>query len=243
MTNKIINTTRNGIQQKEDLNKLNDMLIKSKYPKYLIDNTIQACLKQVTNNTKQTTNTTQTAQTKKNDMEYILSLPYVNGMEVLKRKLEKLKIKLYFSYPKKLNSLVTSTIKPQSKSVIYQIECECGSTYNGETKVGLRNRSKQHDKIIEKDDKNASSEMVQHHHQKRWQCMFKPDLSFIIDSDTDYRRRRIKEAIYSTINHSINKHDNIDIAWNNILHKERPKIKQDIKLKKEFNTLKQTKLL
>ena len=76
-------------------------------------------------------------------------------MEALKRKLEKLNIKSYFSYPKKLNSLLTSTIKPQPKSIVYQIECECGSIYNGETKVGLRNRSKQHNRIIEKGDNRA----------------------------------------------------------------------------------------
>ncbi|CAF3812833.1 unnamed protein product [Rotaria sordida] len=61
---------------------------------------------------------------------------------------------------------VTSTIKLQSKSVVYQIECECGAIYNEETKVDLRNRSKQHDRIIEKDDENANSEMVQHNHSK-----------------------------------------------------------------------------
>ncbi|CAF3257721.1 unnamed protein product [Rotaria socialis] len=240
MTNRIIDTTRNNIQQKDDLNKLSGILIKSKYRKYFIDDTIMTCLKQVNNNIIPTTNTIQTFKNSKNDMEYILSLPYVNGMKVLKRKFEKLNNKLDFSYPKKLNSLVTSTIKPPSKAVVYQIECECGSIYNGETKVGLTNRSKQHDSIIEKDDENSSSEMVQHHRQNLSQCMLNPNLSFMIDSDADYRKRRIKEVIYSVINNSINKHDNIDNTWNNILHKESIKIRQHIKFKKKINTLKQT---
>jgi uncharacterized FlaG/YvyC family protein len=238
MATKIINITKNKKQQQEDLNKLKDMLVKSKYPKYLIENSIQTCLKQNPINTTATPTTTQPTKTKENNTEFSLSLPYVKGMEVLKRKLEKLKIKLYFSYPKKLNSLITSTIKPQSKSVVYQIECECGSIYNGETKVGLETRSKQHIQTIKKDDKDTSSEMVQHHHQKRRQCLFNPQSSFIIDNDTDYRRRRIKESIYSEINRSINKHDNIDVAWNNILHKERTTIKQNIEFKKKLNELK-----
>lgn len=227
MTTKIIDITKNGNQQQEDLNQLKEMLIKSKYPRHLIGNTIQTCLRNST--------TIQPIQTKEKETEIILSLPYVKGMEVLKRKLEKLKIKLYFSYPKKLNSLVTSNIKSQSKSVIYQIECDCGSIYNGETKVGLELRLKQHERIIEKDELSANSEIVQHHHQKRWQCLFDPKSAFIIDNDTDYRRRKIKEAIYSRINESINHHCNIDIAWNNTLYEHRTVVKNNIKFKKKSN--------
>ena len=68
--------------------------------------------------------------------------------------------------------------------------------------------------------------------------MFNPELSFITDIDTDYRKRRIKEAIYSIINDSINKYDSIDSAWNNILHRQNVKIKQEIEFKKKVNTLK-----
>jgi predicted GIY-YIG superfamily endonuclease len=37
-------------------------------------------------------------------------------------------------------------MKPQLKSNIYQITCECGAIYNGETKVGLKTRMTQHEK-------------------------------------------------------------------------------------------------
>ena len=240
MTEKIINTTKNNEQQKEDLKPISDMLIKSKYPRYLINNVIKIYLKQANNNILSNTDASQSSENNKNksDIKYTLTLPYVNGIEVLKCKLEKLNIKLYFSYPKKLNPLLTSTIKPQLKSVVYQTKCECGSMYNGETKVGLRNRSKRHNRIIEKDDNSASSEMVQHHHQNRWQFMFNPGLPFVIDVDTDCRKRRINEVIYSIINDSINKHNSIDSALNNILRKQKVKIKQEIKFKKKVNTLK-----
>ena len=237
MVSRIISTTTNINQQQQDLDTLRQMLLKSKYPKCLIESTILSCLKQQKTNTiTPRTTSNQYNESKNSQMEYYLSLPYTPGMEVLKRRLEKFKIKLYFSYPKKLYSLVTTNNKPQPKSVIYQIDCECGATYNGETKVGLKTRTKQHEKIIEKDEENSNSEMIQHHHQKRWQCMFNPTLAYIIDKDTNYRKRRIKEAVYSIINNSINKHDTIDNSWNNILFKESTRIKETIKFKKKWQS-------
>ena len=134
ITTRIINTTKDNVQQQQDLEKLKDMLKKSKYPLQMIEKTITESMKNINN----THTITETNNNRKDETELILTLPYAPGMEVLKRKLEKLKIKLYFSYPKKLNSLVTNSIKPESKSIIYQMECERGSIYNGETKVGLK---------------------------------------------------------------------------------------------------------
>ena len=47
MATRIINTTRNNNQQLEDLNKLKEMLIKSKYPMNLIEKSIQNCLHKI----------------------------------------------------------------------------------------------------------------------------------------------------------------------------------------------------
>ena len=62
--------------------------------------------------------------------------------------------------------------------------------------------------------------------------MFDPSLSYIVNTETNYRKRRIKEAIFSSINNSINQHKVIDAAWNNILYKEQKFIKDMIKFKK-----------
>jgi hypothetical protein len=57
--------------------------------------------------------------------------------------------------------------------------------------------------------------------------MFDPNSSFAIDFYTDNRRRRrIKEAIYSTINNSFNKHDLIDNAWNIFYTKKIQRLKK-----------------
>jgi hypothetical protein len=199
----------------------------------LIERTIQKCIQKSNGQS----NFNELDNKQKVETKFSLSLPYVKGMEVLKRKLEKIGIKLYFGYPLKLKSLVTSNMKPQSKSIVYQIDCDCGAVYNGETKVGLKNRMGQHGTIIEEDDKESPSEMVKHHHSNKWQCMFQPDNAFVVDNETNYWKRRKKEAIYSMINNSINKCDSIDNGWNNILYKETKRIKDRIKFKKQYQSL------
>ena len=70
MATRIINTTKNNKQQELDLNQLKDMLIKSRYPKYLMENSIQVCLKQNNNsNTTITTTNTRSVKNKNDDME------------------------------------------------------------------------------------------------------------------------------------------------------------------------------
>ncbi|CAF5081010.1 unnamed protein product, partial [Rotaria sp. Silwood1] len=120
MTEGIINTTRNKEQQEIDLNVLRKMFIKSDYPKELIEKTIQKCLQTSINqqNLNELNNNKPKPETK-----VTLSLPYVKEIEVLKCKLEQIGVKLYFSYPLKLKSLTTLNIKPQSKSIIYQMNC------------------------------------------------------------------------------------------------------------------------
>ncbi|CAF0782646.1 unnamed protein product [Didymodactylos carnosus] len=116
-------------------------------------------------------------------------------------------------------------MKPQSKSNIYQIPCECGATNVGETKVGFHQRMIQHEKLIEQDDDNSKSEMVQHHHQKGWQCMLDTEKAFIIEDEIDRRKRRIKESIYSTVSQSINRRNEIEKLWTPLLYEVEPSIK------------------
>jgi len=116
---------------------------------------------------------------------------------------------------------------------IYQMNCKCGAVHNGETKVGLKNRIKQHETKIKENDINSSSEIVKHHYIKKGLCYFDPKKAFIIDNETNYWKRRKKEAIYSIMNKSINKYDLINDGWNKILYKESKKIKQLIENKQK----------
>jgi hypothetical protein len=245
MTTRILETTQDDNDQKEDLNKLKNMLLNSNYPPKEIDKLIkQACEEFNTNKINQNQTTNQDNKNNDNDaFKLSLLLPYVPGMEVLKRKLEKnLKIKLYFSYPYKLQSQFNRTLKTPSNSIIYQIPWSCKQTYVGQTKVGIDNRMKQHAKLINDNNDDSNSEMVKHF-QKKFQCLFDTDDAFIIDEEKDYWKRRTKEAIYSIISQSINTHDEINAAWMPILYKSKQQIQKKIQSSQEnYNKYKRTKV-
>jgi hypothetical protein len=233
MTTRILETTQDNKEQEEDLIKLKNMLLNSNYPV----KEIEKLMKNTCQEFKLNNDTSKNISNQNNDSEeikYSLSLPYVPGMEVLKRKLEKkLKIKLYFSYPHKLQSQFNHSLKTPSKSVIYQIPCSCKQTYVGQTKVGIDIRAKQHSKIINENADNSNSEMVKHFQEKRFQCLFDTDEAFVIDEEKDYWKRRTKEAIYSIISQSINTHDGINAAWTPLLYKAKEQIQRKIQLSQE----------
>ena len=119
MTTRILQTSKETEEQKEDLSTLKLMLLNSNYPSQVIERLMkQAC--------QTVTSTTQDPQREsKPETKFSFSLPYVPGIEVLKRRLEQLKIKLYFSYPNRLQSGLNQSMKSRSKSVIYQVSCDC----------------------------------------------------------------------------------------------------------------------
>ncbi|CAF4638841.1 unnamed protein product [Rotaria sp. Silwood2] len=242
MTTRILETTQDSEDQQEDLNKLRSMLLKSNYPLKEIEKLMRQTCQEFKSNKNQSNDKNDgiTARNKnKNNDEFIcsLTLPYAPGMEVLKRRLEKkLKIKLYFSYPHKLQSQFNQSLKVPSKSVIYQIPCSCKQTYVGQTKVDIDNRMKQHAKTIKDNDDNSSSEMVKHFQEQKFQCLFDTNYAFIIEEEKDYWKRRTKEAIYSIIIESINTHDEINAAWTPILHKAKQQIQRKIQSGRENYT-------
>jgi hypothetical protein len=86
MTSRIIQTTKNPIEQKEDLDKLKSLLKNSEFPTIEIDQQIEKTLR------KSTVPENLEQKTEKLKMEYSVCLPYVPGIEILKRRLEKHKI-------------------------------------------------------------------------------------------------------------------------------------------------------
>ncbi|CAM4915694.1 unnamed protein product [Rotaria socialis] len=116
---------------------------------------------------------------------------------------KKLKIKLLFSYPYKLQSQFNHSLKVPSKSVIYQILCSCKEIYVGQTKVSIDNRMKQDSKVINDNENNSNSEMVKHFQEKKFQRLFDTNDAFIIEEENDYWKRHTKEAIYSIVSESV----------------------------------------
>ena len=194
------------------------MLKKSNYPPKEIEKLMKQTCQTFNSNSSNTPKTT-TSVTKAT-----LTLPYVPGIEVLKRRLGKINIKLYFSYPNKLQSKFNRSLKTTSRSVIYQVTCDCNppKIYNGETKIGLESRMKQHFKLI--NDLDEKSEMVQHIKENNYQCLFHTDQAFVIGHEKNWRKRRVKETIYSQLNQSINKRGELSEAWDPILYKMKQQI-------------------
>ena len=93
-------------------------------------------------------------------------------------------------------------------------------------------RMEQHDKIIKKNEEKSSSEMVQHHHDKHDQCRFNPSYGFIIDNEIDYKKRKIKESIYSIINNSINRHKQLMKAGIRYCNNKKTKYKKELHIKR-----------
>ncbi|CAF2990126.1 unnamed protein product [Rotaria sp. Silwood2] len=232
MTERIITTTKDSHQQINDLKALKRMFENSQYPKDEIEKQIQETIRKLSNNdNSQSINN----QKKKDEYEISMSLPYTPGIEVLKRKLDKLKIKLYFSYPQKLSSLVPSNINRKSKAIVYKIPCECGAEYIGETKRGLDERMQEHIRNIKENDDQSKSEMVQHHRQQNGICKFNPKIATVIDYETDERKRLIKETLYSNIFNTINRHVKINQSWLPILNKLGNTIKKHIRFKEQHD--------
>jgi hypothetical protein len=224
MTTRIIQTTRDPVEQQEDINKLKIMLINSNYPEKEIEHLIRETYQSINTNKTKVNN---------DDTKYTICLPYVPGIEVLKRRLEKLKIKLYFSYPNKLQTYLNHTMKTPSKSIVYQVQCDCNppKIYNGETKVGLKKRMGEHFQLINKLD--SKSEMVQHIEQNRFQCLFNTDHAIIVEQEKNWAKRKIKESIYSSINEAVNKCITLSEAWDPILYKAKQQIKRKIQLQRQ----------
>ena len=68
--------------------------------------------------------------------------------------------------------------------------------------------------------------------------MFELNKVFVIDHEIGWKRRRIKEAIYSNINNSINRRNDISEMWLPLLHEQSKQIKHDIE-KRRRNKVRQ----
>ena len=226
MTTRLINTTQNITEQKEDINKLTEILKNSNYPVKEIQKVMKATKAEV----KQKTETTRTEE----DYKYFIKLPYTPGIEFLKRKLKRLKIQLFFSYPKKLQSYMNTSLTPTTNSIVYHMKCKCGAAYIGETKVGLKRRIEQHKQLINKNEKQSNSEIVQHIQASNQGCNLNTSRAIILEKEIDWRRRRFKDATYSTVYNLINKRDDIERPWLPIIHKYSELIKKKIKQKQRL---------
>src|SRR5579872_481203 len=95
-----------------------------------------------------------TEQPPEQDTFSLLKIPYMKGTsEKIRRIANQYKIKTVFKSDKTLRRVITKT-RPESssqgKECVYQIPCECGESYIGETKRPLNVRLSEHKKYTQK---------------------------------------------------------------------------------------------
>ena len=231
MTSTIIETSKNINEQKEDIKKLRNLLSKSNYSCHIIEKHI----KNTINNHPTKKQKEEKLNPKQQEYKYTITIPYTKGVEVLKRKLNEINIKVFFSYPHKLQTQCTYNLKQNSKSNMYQIACTCGSIYNGETKVGIKKRIQQHISTIIKNEENSTSKLVQHHRKNKYKCKFDTRKAIIMDNEINRMKRRIKQSIYSITNNSINPHDELDRTRLSLIQESTLQIKRKIEIKSKIS--------
>ena len=120
-----------------------------------------------------------------------ISLPYIQGVtEALSRKIRKAGVTVHVRPINTLRNMLVSpkdkVSKPDRTCVVYDIQCEdCDSRYIGETERPLK-RLKEHNR----ESSPVGSHMKTHSHQ------FKPEEVDILNTDSRWFQRGVKESIY-----------------------------------------------
>jgi predicted GIY-YIG superfamily endonuclease/uncharacterized protein (UPF0335 family) len=201
----------------EDLNieikHMKQDLQRNGYPEKLIDKTIA----RKKNQQRQTHSQT-------DESSGYLTIPYVKGVsEKIRRIAKRYSVKTAFKSTKTLRSLLTKT-KPENadpkKECVYQVQCECGSSYIGETKRPLEVRIKEHFKCTQLGD-TAKSGIAEHvwtnQHRMKWSD------AKVLHKEEHWLKRKFIEAAYITQNNHVFSNPSIDIPniWKPVLAQDR----------------------
>jgi len=168
----------------QEVKKIDEILIRNKYPPKLIKN-----IKEKRKNKLKTT-----AEEKKPDATIVL--PYIPRLsEKIKKLGNKNNIRVVFKSKETIKSKIVN-FKPKSKKlspkeVIYNIPCECGKSYIGETGRTVEVRLKEHQASVKKCDPDISK-LTEHKlktgHRFKWE-----DVK-VIGKESNWRKRKIHEA-------------------------------------------------
>ena len=140
-------------------------------------------------------------------------IPYVSGVSERIRKACNLKV--VFKSGPTLCSLLTKVKDPLPKEklagVVYQIPCQCGKVYVGETQRHLETRGKEHRNACNKGDTGKSA-IAEHQwdqqHQVNWEG------TRVLDRASRPVQLRVKEALYiqkTPINNRLNRDEGYEL--------------------------------
>jgi predicted GIY-YIG superfamily endonuclease len=142
----------------------------------------------------------------------LLTIPYVKGTsEKIRRIAKQYKIKTVFKSGSTLRSVLTKT-KPKSsnqeKECIYQVPCECGESYIGETKRPFNVRLQEHKKHTYRGETSRSG-IADHvwskHHNIKW------SEAQVVHKEPHWKKRKFKEAVFIENNKNIFSKPSVEI--------------------------------
>lgn len=188
-------------------NRIQQILSKNNYPSQYINKIITKALYTYKKGPNKTTNLDPENPT------ILASITHIEGLtDTIGKSLMKTETNLFLA-KRVINTLSSSFTKlkdptPKNKveGVVYNIPCECGAVYIGETGKTLDIRLKQHmndvklvqTKIIrdEMDIDNIHGKTALVNHAIKNNHKFKFENTTVIDRETNMRRRRFKEACH-----------------------------------------------
>jgi hypothetical protein len=173
--------------RQEAIEKAKNALKLNNYPKKLINNTFKARINKFYNSL-------QAQNTKKNEKQVYLTLPYINGLsQPLQTLFKKQNITVCHKACNLLSNcfskLKSKTPKNKKSNVIYQIPCnDCSGLYIGQTSQYLENRLKGH-----KYDKKNTTALTKHELSKKH--TFDYNNTKILKTENNQKKREFYEMI------------------------------------------------
>lgn len=184
-----IRTIRISDEVESDLNKLEVKLTNNRYGKYLIKEGIQSAKKKVAENKNKNIEDTKERKPK------LITSYMGKTSKRLRKKLRNLNVKLISRKRTNLEGRLASTFKystDNGKGIIYQINCQCGEAYVGETAFDFKKRKSEHIRDIKTNSQsNALNLHIQETgHELSWNnCL-------TLGREQDQDKRKIKESLF-----------------------------------------------
>ena len=205
----LFDRARNITLQKEDLRKEEEHLTttfkQNGYPLPFI-RAISSSLQESTAPTEESDE----EESQEDEKQPLAVIPYVSGVsERIRKACEKFNLRVVFKSGPTLRSLLTKVKDPLPKEklagVVYQIPCQCGKVYVGETQRHLETRVKEHKDACNKGytEKSAIAEhQWDQQHQVKWED------TRVLDRATRPIQLKVKEALHiqnTPANNSLNR--------------------------------------
>ena len=157
-----------------------------------------------------------------------LVIPYVPGLgERIRRAVSSLGIGVWFKRGRTFRNILSNSKledrdQLETGGVVYKQKCgSCDKFYVGETGRKAKKRKMEHEKDVK--EMNVRSAIAEHCHTKGHRPDF--DSFCIVDREKDWRRRRIKEAIYIRTTDNFNRDAGLDIGrtWDCLIRRMVPR--------------------